>query len=186
MSLDLTKIIAEADLRIPNPFDTTSKVDWLNEVNYEYFDIVKIPKTFSRLVDANTGLSIGFTLPVDARGKNIRKVVAGSSYYQSIVYEDISTAHNYYTVDDVTQTLTLTPPPPAGNLVVVYNQMGVNPFLATQLTVSPDAPPEYHWIYVLGLCARIAKAMNDVTLANNYEAEYKANLSVAQQNYARG
>lgn len=181
--MNLSTIIEEADIRVPNAFASDQKVDWLNEVNYEFFDIVKIPRAYT--TSAN-GIANTFSMPTDAREKNIRKVVAGSTYYRSMIYEEITASFNYYTLDDTTQMLSLNPKPPAGNLIVVYDKMGATPFVSSNLTTQPEAPPEYHWIYVLGLCARIAKAMNDVGLANNYENDYKNNLSVAQQNYLRG
>lgn len=181
--MNLTTIIEEADIRVPNVFTPAQKVDWLNEVNYEFFDIVKIPKTAIVLTDGTSGT---FPVPSDLREKNVRKVVVGSSFYRSMKYEDINTAFNYFTVDDSAHQVTLSPKPPAGTAVMVYDQMSVNPFISTNLDAEPDAPVEYHWIYILGLAVRIAKAMNDVTLAANYENDYKGNLSVAQQNYSRG
>lgn len=181
--MNLQTIIDEADVRVPNAFSTDQKVDWLNEVNYEFFDIVKIPKATSIVLD---GAATTFTVPTDLREKNVRKVVVGSNFYRSMVYEDITAAFNYFTIDETLNKITFAPRPPVGSAVIVYDSMGTTPFLSTTLTVTPTAPTEYHWIYVLGLCARVAKAMNDVGLANNYETDYKSNLSVAQQNYLRG
>jgi hypothetical protein len=181
--MNLRTIIDEADIRVPNAFPDDQKVDWLNEVNYEFFDVVKMPKSTSVATDGTTNQ---FTIPTDVREKNIRKVVVGSNYYRSIVYEDITAAFNYYTIDEVNNKITFTPKPPAGAAVIVYDRMGVTPFVSTTLTAIPDAPTEYHWIYVLGLATRIAKAMNDVVLANNYDSDYKGNLSIAQQNFIRG
>jgi hypothetical protein len=181
--MNLQLIIDEADVRVPNAFAVDQKVDWLNEINYEFFDIVKIPKSASVAVD---GIATQFTIPTDVREKNIRKVVVGSNYYRSIVYEEITAAFNYYTIDETTNKINFTPKPPAGTAVLIYDTMGVIPFVSTTLTAIPVAPTEYHWIYVLGLCVRIAKAMSDVVLANNYENDYKGNLMIAQQNYLRG
>jgi len=165
-----------------NAFAADQKVDWLNEVNYEFFDIVKIPRVFNTTAN---GTANTYTLPNDCREKNIRKVVAGANFYRSMVYEDITAAFNYFTLDDTTFILTLQPKPPTGALIVVYDKISSTPFVATNLGATPEAPPEYHWIYVLGLCTRMAKSMNDVSLANNYENDYKSNLQIAQQNYLR-
>jgi hypothetical protein len=181
--MNLAYILDEADVRIPNVFASAIKVDWLNEVNYEFFDIVKIPKTTTILLD---GVKDTYSIPANLREKNVRKVAVGSGFYRSMIYDDISASVNYYTVDDTNSQMTFVPKPRSGSAIVVYDQMGTVPFTVSNLTVSPEAPPEYHWIYVLGLCVRIAKAMNDVVLANNYENDYKGNLSVAQQNFLRG
>lgn len=180
--MNLQLIIDEADTRIPNAFATDQKVDWLNEINNEFFDIVKIPKTFSFTTTASPTVTVG----TDLREKNIKKVVVGSNYYRSMAYEDITAAFNYYTVDDTTGIVTLVPQPATGSkFVCVYDKIGTTQFVVGTLTAVPDAPAEYHWLYILGLCSRIAKAMNDAGLANNYENDYKNNLAVAQQNYTR-
>lgn len=181
--MNLQTIMDEADIRVPNAFPSDQKIDWLNEVNYEFFDVVKMPKSTSVVLD---GVATTFTVPTDLREKNVRKVVVGSNFYRSMVYEDITAAFNYYTIDETLNKITFAPKPAAGTAVIVYDKMGVTPFLSTALTIAPDAPVEYHWLYVLGLCVRIAKAMNDVNLANNYENDFKNNLSIAQQNFLRG
>ena len=183
MPLTLQNIMDESDIRVPNAFSAAQKIDWLNEINFEFFDIVKVPKSTSVTLD---GTASAFTVPADVREKNVRKVVVGSNYYRSMIYEDITAAFNYYTIDETTNKINFTPKPPAGTAVVVYDSLGSTTFVSTALTVNPDAPPEYHRLYVLGLCLRMAKAMNDVALANNYETDYKNSLAVAQQNYLRG
>lgn len=181
--MNVQTIMDEADVRVPNAFSTAQKIDWLNEVNYEFYDIVKMPRTAPLTLDGVAAYQI---LPTDVREKNIRKVVVGSNYYRSMAYEEITAAYNYYIVDDSMHRLYLYPRPAAGQAIVVYDLMGTTPFTTSQLTDTPTAPDEYHWIYVLGLAVRIAKAMNDVVLANNFDNDYKGNLSIAQQNYLRG
>lgn len=181
-ALTLRNLIDEADIRVPNAFPDAQKVDWLNEVNAEFFDIVKIPKVTTIVTD---GAASSFTIPTDCVEKNIIKVVLGSNYYRSMIYEDITAAQNYYYIDN-TGKISFTPKPPLGSAIVVYNQIQTTSFISTTLTAIPDAPSEYHWIYILGLATRIAKSMNDVNLANNYENDFKSNLAIAQQNFSRG
>lgn len=180
--MDIKTIIEEADIRVPNAFSNDQKVDWLNEVNNEFFDIVKIPKVHSMATD---GVLTQFTVPTDMREKNIRKVVVGSTFYRSMIYENVTTSFNYYILDEATNKLALEPKPPVSKLIVIYDQIATNPFLASNLTMEPSAPKEYHWLFILGLAVRIAKAMNDAGLANNYENDFKNNLAVAQQNFIR-
>lgn len=181
--MDLKTILEEADIRVPNAFSPAQKVDWLNEVNYEFFDIVKMPKVVKI---ASEPATTDYMLPFDCRKKNIRKVVVGSTYYRSMDYEEITAGYNWYTFDDPTHYLLLSSVPQIGqDVIVVYDIANTTPFLATNMLDEPQAPPEYHWIYILGLCTRIAKAMNDVVLANNYDNDYKGNLAIAQQNFLR-
>lgn len=182
--MDLKTIIEEADIRVPNAFAEAQKVDWLNEVNNEFFDIVKIPKVFTYTVPATPPATI--TAPDDMREKNIRRVVTGSTFYRSMVYENITTSFNYYVLDEASKALTLEPMAKAnGKVTIIYDQIAKTPFVATTLTAEPEAPKEYHWLYILGLAVRIAKAMNDASLANNYENDFKNNLAIAQQNFIR-
>lgn len=181
--LTIEKIIEEADLRVPNAFSTPDKVDWLNEVNREFFDVVKIPALASFTTEAATA---DYPLENDVRSKNITKVMVGNSIYRSMLYEDVNPGHNYFTFDDVAGAITLEPQPATGKKgIATYNKIGTTNFISTTLTVNPDAPEEYHWLYILGLCERMAKAMNDVTLANNYANDYRNNLMLAQQNFQR-
>lgn len=179
--LTITEIIEEADIRVPNSFSLPEKIDWINQVNQEFFDVVKIPdiKTFTP-----NGTLTAFTLENDVKAKNITKVRTNNTIYKSMLYENVNPGHNYFVYNDSTNSLQLTPAPKAGTGFVVYNKIGTTNYTTGNVSETPDAPSEYHWIYILGLAERIAKAMNDVTLANNYAADYRNNLMLAQQNYA--
>jgi hypothetical protein len=179
----LKTIIQEADVRVPNAFSNEQKTDWLNEVNNEFFDIVKIPKT--NIINLTGATSI-YNCADDVREKNVRKVVVGSTFYRSMIYENITDAFNNYTINETSHQIFFSPNPPAGTAIIVYDRISTLNFVSDNLMVSPEAPLEYHWIYVIGLCVRIAKAMSDVALANNYDNDYKGNLAIAQQNYLRG
>jgi hypothetical protein len=113
-------------------------------------------------------------------------VVVGSTFYRSMIYENITDAFNNYTINETSHQIFFSPNPPAGTAIIVYDRISTLNFVSDNLMVSPEAPLEYHWIYVIGLCVRIAKAMSDVALANNYDNDYKGNLAIAQQNYLRG
>lgn len=183
MALTLNDIITEADLLVPNAFNTATKVGWLNEINTEFFEVVKIPNyaLFNTIAATAT-----YTLTGAIRGKNIARVQVGTTLYPSFLYEVVSPGTNYHLFNDSTLALTLESIPSSvlkGS--VKYFITATTTFVSGTLTANPDAPTEYHWIYVLGLCAKIAKAIPDVTLSNNYTADYNANLMVAQQNYAQ-
>jgi hypothetical protein len=183
--LDLTTIIADADLRVPNSFTSAQKVDWLNEINQEFFDIVKIPKTATFTTTDGTA---NYTLDTGIRAKNIDKVHVGKQLFLSFLYDDVPPGHNFYTFDDDTSKITLNPTPTVLGLsgIVKYFKIATTSFSSNALSASPDAPSEYHWIYVLGLCERMAKAMDDVVKGNNYGNDYRGNLLIAQQNYQKG
>lgn len=183
MALILSAIIAEADIRVPNSISTPTKIDYLNEVNQEFFSVVKIPMAFLFSGIAGTA---DYIASANVRGKNIDLVMVGTSQYMSLQYDDVVPGRSFWVFNDSTATLTLTPAPIAAvQGVARYYQMPTTTFVSTTLTVSPDAPPEYHHLYVLGLAAKIAKAIPDVTLGNNYQQEYETQLQIAMQNYRR-
>lgn len=180
MPLPLSSIIADADVRMPNSYDTAQKVSWLNEVNNEFFDVVKIPAVYP----FTSNRSGSYVLPATVRSKNVDLVTVGTRKYSSAQYEDLHPGRSYWTLNDVDQTLTIVPDPLTGeNGMVRYRRIPTTTFVAGTLTAAPDAPEEYHWLYILGLCERIAKALDDIVKANNFGIEYRNNLAIAQANF---
>lgn len=180
--LTIQQIITEVDTLVPNPFDAPKKVVWLNELNREFFEIVKIPKIHKFTTNTSTSTYI---LPSEIKSQNIDRVLVHYTIYKSMQYENANPGHNHWIVDDNTSELVLNPKPSvAGEIgMVKYTATSKTTFLSSNLNVNPDAPEAYHWAYVLGLAERVAKAMNDVTLANNYGADYRGYLMIAQQNF---
>lgn len=181
--LTLQQIITEADVLVPNAYSNPDKVAWLNAINQDFFSVVKIPKavSFSAVITQPN-----YTLPNDVRSKNIDQVRVGLIQYRSLLNEDVKPGQNYFTFNDSNYQLTLNPAPAmSGQGVVRCYQIGTSTFTSSSLNVRPDAPPEYHWIYTVGLCSKIAKAQDDIAKANNYASEFANALNVASQNYAK-
>lgn len=183
--MDIGTIISEADVRVPNGFDNTQKVTWLNEINNEFFDVVKIPKSFS--FTTTQGAAALVVTPTDIRGKNIDKLHIGKNIFPSFLYQDVQPGRGYHTFDDATRTVTIVPTPtvPLPG-IIKYFQISTTTFVTSNLTGVPDAPAEYHWVYILGLAEKIAAAMDDIARSSNYGQQYRAQLAVAQANYLRG
>lgn len=181
--LSLKQIINESDVRVPNHFDDAQKVSWLNEVNQEFFEIVSIPKVI--YFNAHYGTE-DYLLPPNVHGHNITRVTVPHTEYASYEYENTRPNNAYWTFDDEAGVITLHPAPfTTGDGVVRYSKKSSITYLVSSdlNTQFPEAPDPYHQAYILGLCERIAKAMNDVTLANNYGADYRNQLMLAQAAY---
>lgn len=183
--LTLQQIMSEADVLVPNAYTSADKVSWLNSINQDFFNVVKIPLIFRFSTVSNQS---DYQLPTDARAKNIDLVQTKYTMYLSLVDEIVvSPTQSYWTFDDATKKITLTPAPPLDGWpgVVRYHRIATTNFVSNNLGAQPDAPPEYHWIYTIGLCARIAKAQDDLAKATNYESDYRNALNTAAANYAK-
>lgn len=182
--MNLNDVINETNIRVPNTIAAADKVTFLNEINQEFFSLVKIPLAY--LFNAVAGTA-SYPTVSGVRAKNISLVNVGTAQYSSFQYENLPPGRNYWVFNDATQTITLSPAPTsAGQGAIRYFQMPSSTYLSSDLNATPDAPAEYHHIYTLGLCAKVAKAIPDISLGNNYQSEYEAQLEIAIQNYARG
>lgn len=175
-------IIAEADILVPNDVPQANKVNQLQFIDQEFFNVVKIPKMYRFPTVAG---QTSYTLPADVRSKNIDKVQVESFRYQSLERDDYNPTQNGFSFDDATLTLSIYPAPYAAlQALVRYHQASTKTFtVGTVSTDEPSAPAEYHWTYVAALAAYLAKTQDDMVKAANFEAEYKSGWNVAAQNY---
>ncbi|MEN1985874.1 phage adaptor protein [Paenibacillus hubeiensis] len=182
--MNINEIISEADMLVPNEVPIGDKVIWLNALNQDFFNVVKIPKIAK--FDCVTGQG-DYVLPADVRQKNIDLMMIGMFPYKSLDRDDVTPAQNAYSFDDVTKTLSLFPAP-YSNLkgFLRYRRIATTLFTSTALTVPPDAPEEYHWTFIPALASMLASSQDDMTKASNYENQYKAAWNVAAQNYQAG
>lgn len=190
MALTNQEIIAEAGLLVPNEYTTADKIPWLNAVNQEFFEVVKIPETyeFPSVKDQRFYTISGTAI----KEKNIDSVMVGPLKYRSRNYEDVPPKQNYFTFNESDNKLTLSVAPYANDLsgsmraykaaTSTYTTGGVE-------NQTPDAPAEHHWIYVLGLAELIAKALEEeessTVKAANFGTQYRNALNVAAQGYRR-
>lgn len=183
--LTLQEIITEADTLVPNAYVNADKVPWLNAINQEFFDVVKIPITANFTTTAGTKV---YNLSNVVKEKNADKVMAGSLKYRSLNYEDVQPAQNWFTIDETTNQITLSSAPSrSGQIGIVrHRKSSATLFTTANVTTAiPDAPSEYHWIIVLGLAEYIAKANEEDEKAANYGGQYRAALATAAQNFQK-
>ncbi|MDP1513069.1 hypothetical protein Q8I65_23195 [Paenibacillus ottowii] len=182
--MNLAQIIAEADLLVPNEVPQADKVVWLNAVNQDFFNVVKIPKVARFTCVA---AQADYVLPTDVRQKNIDSVLIGMFQYKSYDREDVTPAQNAYYFTDDTHKLTLYPAPYTdAQGFLRYRRIATSTFTTENLGSQPDAPEEYHWTYIPALAAYIANSQDDSVKAANYEGQYKSAWNVAAQNYQAG
>jgi len=181
--LTLQQIIDEADAMVPNEFDLATKVSWLNNINQDFFNVVKIPA----VTTFTTSTASTYTLPNDVRMKNVDKVIVGSMQYRSFPEDDVQPLQNYWTFNDSTHVLTLSPAPYKTNLsgIVRYHRIATTTFLSSNMSAIPDAPEEYHWTFIPALCEQICLAMDDPKMAN-FNQQYTSAWNVAALNYQAG
>lgn len=185
MALTMTEVIAQADILVPNGNSTADKMLWLNEVNNKFFSVVKIPliATFTTAI----GVDSPSAFVAGVQANSINKVQIGNSIYKSYLHEDVRPNNNYFTFVDSTRVMTIVPTPTAVLPGIVrYFRTATTTYVdsAPSLALGPDAPSEYHFVYIFGLAQKIAEAQEDVSKANNYGSSFNGNLLIAQQNYS--
>ncbi|MNM10426.1 hypothetical protein D3C81_205510 [compost metagenome] len=183
--MNIGEITGEADLLVPNEVPAVDKLLWINAINHDFFNVVKIPKLarFSCVADQQD-----YILPNDVRAKNIDLLMIGLFRYQSLDAETITPTQNAYSFDDVTHKLSVYPAPYSSDLqgTLRYMRIATTTFTSSNLLLQPDAPEEYHWTYIPALAAYLANTQDDGVKAANYENQYKSAWNVAAQNYQGG
>lgn len=183
-TVNVAEIIGEADLLVPNEVPAADKLIWINAINQDFFNVVKIPKIAKFTC---TAAQQDYVLAGDIRSKNIDLLMVGMFRYQSLERDGVTPAQNAYSFDDASHTLSLFPAP-YSNLIGVlrYRRIATTLYTSGNLLAAPDAPEEYHWTYIPALAAYLANTQDDGVKAANYENEYKSAWNVAAQNYQGG
>lgn len=182
--MQISSIINEADILVPNEVSTADKVIVLTALNQDFFNVVKIPRVYSFTPIKNQS---SYPLPSEVRLKNIDLVMCGVVKYKELLPTVPNPMLNTFTFDDSNFQITFRPAPYQESLqaLVRYSRIGTATFNTNNLNAIPDAPEEYHWTYVLGLASYLANTQDDGIKASNYENQYKAAWNVAAQNYAK-
>lgn len=175
--MNIQEIISEADILVPNAVDRAQKIMWLNVINTDFFNVVKIPTTIK--FTATAGES-NYSIP-GLSEKDIDRVSVGVFWYTKLNYDELTT-QSYFTYDN--DTLTLEPAPFRASVGLVRaRKSATTTFTTGELTAQPDVPKEYHWTLIPALASYLANTEDDSVKANNYESQYKAAWNVASQNY---
>lgn len=182
MALTLQNIIDEAATLVPNEVPVADQVVWLNAINQDFFNIVKIPQValFTGVRDQGD-----YVLSANIREKNVDIVMCGVLKYRDFQVEDASPLQNTYAFDDSTHTLTLNPAPYNNGLrgLLRYRRIATTTFTSGDLDVTPDCPEEYQWTYIPALAAYLADTQDDTESATKYENQYKAAWNKAAVDY---
>lgn len=183
MALTIQQIITEADILVPNVLSTADKVLQLNQINQDFFNIVKIPKVSS----FTTTVSSSYTLPNVVRSKNIDYVKVGVLKYRDQLTDAVSPLQNVFTYDDDTHTLTLSPAPYQSGLpgIVRYHRIATTTFTPSVLSTVPDAPEEYHWTFIPALASWMANTLDDTVKGAFYEVQYRDAWNSAAAGYQK-
>lgn len=183
--MNLYEILDDADGRITNISLRHEKIRWLNQIQRKVFRTINIPSSANiKTVDGQKLYALATDFPTD----RIYRLTVDSVEYPYRRLDQATVAYFYYIL--LTQ-LGLEPAPSEDDLDIwiFYNKRPVD--LCDNLTdaqidaltdvalqaVTPELPVDYHELYVFALCEKIAKAKEDVTLANNYVSDYNKLLT---------
>lgn len=183
MTLTIQQIMDEAATLVPNEVPTADQIIWINAINSDFFNVVKIPRIykFSTVRD-----QADYVMSTDVQMRNIDLVLVGLLKHRSLDEDSLQPLQNAWSYDDVTHTLSLTPAPYDNNLagIIRYRRIATTTFTSGNLTVVPDAPDEWQWTYIPALASYLANTQDDSQKATMYEAQYKAAWNNATQGYA--
>jgi hypothetical protein len=182
--MNINQIIEEANLLVPNELSIADKVMFLNQINQDFFNVVKIPYPlyFPTFKGQQT-----YVINDVVRAKNIDAVHVGVLKYRELRADTTNPLQNTYVFNDYENTITLNPPPYQDGLqgFMRYFYISVIPFSALEVNAVPESPSEYHWTYAVALASYIAHTQDDAVKASHYENQYKSACNVAAQNYAK-
>lgn len=210
--MTLQEILNDVDTFIGNSITTDTKVRWLNTIYKEVLEVVKIPHIYEAGVTASTA---DYTVPSTEgmKSRNIDTVKVKQSadtdsddwkVYQARLFGQEYRAGRYeFTAEDVSDgscNITLYPTPDAtyastgirirffkGCTETFENTAGIDAdSTSVCLGESPTIiPTEYHDIFVLKLCQRLAQAKDDGNKATYYASLSKNLLELMQINYGQ-
>jgi hypothetical protein len=185
VALTLQQIITEADILVANAVSTEDKAIQLNNINADFFNVVKISKVHR----FSSSIAGTVTLPTDVRAKNIDLLQIGPLRYRSL--DDNSSPgplECFYSFDDASHILTLSPAPYKAGLDCLcrHRRIATTTFTTGNLSISPDAPEEYHWTYILALAAWLASVMMLTEQAASYETRYRQAWQRANGEFSSG
>lgn len=183
--LTLQQIIDETATLVPNEVPVGDQIVWLNAINNDFFNVVKIPR-IARFTTVQ-GQS-NYVMSNEVQDRNIDLVHVGVLKYRSLDEDDVNPLQNAFSFDDLTHTLTLSPAPYLGGLagVLRYRRIATTIFTSSNLSAVPDAPDAFQWTYIPALAAYLANTQNDSVKAANYENQVKTAWNMAAQNYVNG
>lgn len=181
----LQQIIDEASTLVPNEVLVADQVIWLNAINQDFFNVVKIPKVaYFTTVKGQTD----YVLPNNVQERNIDLVTVGVLTYQSLYENDVKPLQNQFGFDDDTHTLSLNPAPYQSGLrgLVRYRRIATTTFTSSNLNAVPDIPEEWQWTMIPALASYLANTQDDSVKASNYEQQYRNAWNSAALNYQDG
>lgn len=182
--MNLTQIASIARGYVQNEYTDSEYAEWLTAINQHFFEVVKIPQVafFDALKDVAT-----YTLPAGIALRNMDRVIVGTAKYESMQLTDVAPGQNGWTFDETTNQLTLSPVPKYdAQGYIRYAKKASKIYTASDMAELPEAPAEYHNLYVFGLAEIIAITLDDMIKAANFGQQYNAQLAIAQANYQRG
>lgn len=181
--MNIQQIVDEADILVPNELSSAEKIVFLNNIHQDFFNVVKISRilNFSVVKDQSN-----YVIDIGVREKNIDVVHVGVIKYKRLLSNTPNPLQNTYVFDDISHSINLSPAPYQEGIqgLMKYYYISTINFSGSDLTVTPDAPLEYHWTYSIALASYVANAMDDAGKSAMYETQYKAAWNKAAQNYA--
>lgn len=169
--MKLSEIVETVDMLIPNSIPLSTKIQWINQLQNQFFRDYPLPETVHPFaVKANQQF---YVLPDDCPQDRITEVVVNDRHYPYIPRVDSETDVERFCTF-VSGTLMIYPNPTEQTLGFLYYKPRPVQMTVETMDAEPTFPLDFHELLVFGCASRVAKANpNTLTQANVFDADYR-------------
>jgi hypothetical protein len=165
--LTLEEILKDVDTYVPNTISTEQKVRWINEIQKQLFRDYPVPDAVYQF-ETVPGLDY-YDLPDDCSTDRITNLVIDEQEYDGLSLDSEETSFYWIPVEG---KLFIQPTPQDVMMGFIYYRPKPIELTSANLSAIPNFPEDYHELLVFGCAARVAKAYQDVDLANNMVSDF--------------
>lgn len=183
--MNVLEIIESIDTMVPNSIPLKEKVKWLNQIQNQLYRDYPFEDAILRVL-----LIVGqsfYPLPANFTEQQAQSFIVNNREIPYISFYDgffVAEQERFWTV--IEGQLFVNPVPPSPDIGYLYYKKSPLQLTENNLETIPDLPLDFHELYVLGGCARAAKASAaTLPLVDMYQSDFlrlaeKADLSLAK------
>lgn len=185
----VAEIIESVDIQVPNSIPVKEKIKWINQIHNQLYRDYPFPDT---IMTFNTLIGQQFyPLPSNCvEGRIISLIIDGIEVeYVPAASEPTNDTDVYWSIVD--NAIFLNSKPTKVSICYLNYRKSPQQLTVTDMAVEPDLPLDFHELYVLGCCVRVARTSKEtLELVPGYEMafsrlEEKADLLLRKKQQSR-